>query len=82
MSNEKECQHCGVNLINKRSHARFCCGAHRAAQWRLEKNRNVSIKLHVPKSDYLKIKSQAAMSGLLINAYMLSKVTSGTGATV
>lgn len=82
MSNEKQCQYCGVNLINKRSHARFCNGAHRAAQWRLEKARNVSIKLHIPKLEYLKIKSQAAMSGLLINEFMLSKVTSGTGATV
>ena len=81
MSNTKECLHCGVKLINKRSHARYCCGAHRAAGWRLEHNRNVSVKLHIPKSEYLRIKADADVSGLLVNAYMLNKVTSGTGAT-
>ena len=81
MSNTKECLYCGVKLINKRSHAVYCCAAHRAAQWRLEQNRNVSIKLHVPKSEYLRLKADADMSGLLVNAYMLNKVTSGTGAT-
>ena len=80
MSNEKECQHCGVKLINKRSHARYCCGAHRAAQWRLEQNRNVSIKLHIPKSEYLRIKAEADMSGLLVNAYIQNKVTGATAA--
>lgn len=81
MSNTKECLYCGVKLINKRSHAVYCCAAHRAAQWRLEQNRNVSIKLQVPKSEYLRLKADADMSGLLVNAYMLNKVTSGTGAT-
>ena len=81
MSNTKECQYCGVKLINKRRHAVFCCVAHRAAQSRLEQNRNVSIKLHVPKSEDIRIKADADMSGLLVNAYMLNKVTSGTGAT-
>jgi hypothetical protein len=81
MSNEKLCHHCNTKLTRKRKDARFCCAAHRAAQWRLEQNRNVSIKLHIPKSEYLRIKAEADMSGLLVNAYMLNKVTSGTGAT-
>ena len=81
MSNEKLCLHCSSKLINKRRHAVFCCAAHRAAKWRLERNRNVSIKLHVPKSEYLRIKADADMCGLLVNAYMLNKVTSSAGAT-
>lgn len=81
MSNEKLCLHCCAKLINKRRHAVFCCAAHRAARWRLEQSRNISIKLHLPKSEYLKIKAEADISGLLVNAYMLNKVTSGTGAT-
>ena len=80
MSNTKECRHCGIKLINKRSHAQYCCGAHRAAGWRLEQNRNVSIKLHIPKSEYLRIKADADVSGLLVNAYMLNKVTGATAA--
>ena len=82
MSNEKLCQHCNTKLTHKRRDARYCSPAHRAAQWRIEQQRPVSIKLIVPKSDYLKIKDAADMSGLLLNAFMLSKVTSTSGATV
>lgn len=80
MSNEKLCLHCHTKLINKRRHAVFCCPAHRAAQWRIEQNRQISIKVQVPKSEYLKIKADADMSGLLVNAYLLSKVTTSVGA--
>ncbi len=81
MSNEKLCLHCNASLTRKRRDARFCSSAHRAAQWRIEQDRAVSIKLNVPKADYIRIKAEADMSGLLVNAYMLNKVTSGTGAT-
>lgn len=82
MSNDKLCLHCNVKLTHKRRDAIYCNPAHRAAQWRIEQQRTVSIKLTVPKSEYLKIKADADMSGLLVNAFMLSKVTSSRVATV
>lgn len=81
MSNVNLCLYCNTKLTNKRSHALFCCGAHRAASWRIEKNRQISIKVQLPKSEYLRIKEQADMSGLLVNAYLLSKVTSSISAS-
>lgn len=81
MSNEKLCHHCNTKLTRKRKDARFCCAAHRAAQWRIEQNRQISIKVLLPKSEYLKIKADADMSGLLVNAYLLSKVTSSSSAS-
>lgn len=82
MSNEKLCQHCGTKLTHKRRDARYCSPAHRAAQWRVEQQRPVSIKLIVPKTEYMKIKAEADMSGLMVNAFMLSKVASSRVATV
>ena len=82
MSNEKLCQHCNTKLTHKRRDARYCSPAHRAAQWRIEQQRPVSIKLTVPKSEYLQIKAEADMSGLMVNAFMLSKVIINQGATV
>lgn len=82
MSNEKLCQHCNTKLTHKRRDARYCSPAHRAAQWRVEQQRPVSIKLIVPKTEYMKIKAEADMSGLMVNAFMLSKVASSRVATV
>ena len=82
MSNEKLCQHCNTKLTHKRRDARYCSPAHRAAQWRIEQQRPVSIKLIVPKTEYMKIKAEADMSGLMVNAFMLSKVIINQGATV
>lgn len=79
MSNEKLCLHCGASLTHKRRDARFCSPAHRAANWRIDQDRAVSIKLTVPKCEFLKIKYEADMLGLLINQFIISKVTSASG---
>ena len=79
MSNEKLCLYCGASLTHKRRDARFCSPAHRAAKWRIEQDRAVSIKLNVPKTDYIRIKSEADMSGLLVNEFIISKVASLSG---
>ena len=81
MSNEKLCQHCNTKLTHNRRDARYCSPAHRAAQWRIVQQRPVSIKLTVPKSEYLQIKAEADMSGMMVNAYMLSKVANSRVAT-
>ncbi|MQT24751.1 hypothetical protein [Pseudomonas helleri] len=79
MSNEKLCLYCGASLTHKRRDARFCSPAHRAAKWRIEQDRAVSIKLTVPKCEFLKIKYEADMSGLLINQFIINKVASASG---
>lgn len=79
MSNEKLCLHCGASLTHKRRDARFCSPAHRAAKWRIDQDRAVSIKLTVPKCEFLKIKADADMLGLLINQFIISKITSVSG---
>lgn len=81
MSNEKLCLYCNTKLTHKRRDARYCTPAHRAAQWRIEQQRPVSIKLTVPKTEYMNIKADADMSGLLVNAFILRKVISNQGVT-
>lgn len=82
MTNNKLCLHCGKMLINKRVDAKYCNAAHRVARWRLNQERTVSIKLSVPNAQFIKWKAEADVSGLLINAFLLSKVTHNTqGAT-
>ena len=82
MTNEKSCMYCNTKLTHKRRDARYCNPAHRAAQWRIKQQRPVSIKLIVPKTEYMKIKAEADMSGLMVNAFMLSKVIINQGVTV
>lgn len=79
MSNEKHCKHCGMKLTHKRRDARFCSPAHRAAQWRVEQDRAVLIKLQVPKADYIRIKADADVLGLLINQFIISKAMNASG---
>lgn len=79
MPNEKLCQHCNATLTRKRKDAKFCCPAHRAAKWRIEQDRAVSIKLHVPKADYIRIKADADVLGLLLNQFIINKAISASG---
>ena len=78
MSNNKLCLHCGKPLINKRVDAKYCNAVHRVAQWRVNQERSVSIKLAVPNAQFIQWKAEADVSGLLINAFLLSKITNTT----
>lgn len=71
------CLHCSKSLSNRRPHSKHCSSSCRSKSYRSrqkELNAYVSVKLVFTKSDFNKLKSEADLSGILINALLTNKI--------
>ena len=82
MVNKKQCTTCGANLVNRRSHARFCSAACRCRSWREAQLNPVSIKIILPRLEFIQLKNEADSLGVLINQLIVSRALQGSACSI
>lgn len=67
MSNNRVCLQCDNSLANRNSHARHCSSACRSKSWRAIQTLPVLVKVTFPKSEFVKLTSEAEGMGMMID---------------
>lgn len=71
----KICQHCGTQLINKRSHTKTCSSSCRWRMFDTKHSQVVPVKLSFGIHHFAAIKNAAGQRGLTVAEYIISRVT-------